>query len=463
MKTLPVAFLSLCLGICVGAAMSKTLHRQSVQNDRNEGATESETIASLSRVESVPLLSVSETMDFGHLSATKQKEVVTRLAKRIERFHSQSDLLLLSKAVRNLSFEQASELLSGLHVPDLDERKRDPDAFTIICERMAALDSEKALKVGLESKNDALISATLNTLSHRSPILALGALAGLPAEIRGKFDFNCDPSHFAPARGDGDISDFATIASVIKKHPDAVFENRFANQFENCLFDSAIRIANTHEIKVPPTEAIASLREISESLRQYARGATGKGASDEADRIFFDGARKLIMLFPGIYDSLQGQEKENPFLVETEAERLKQESLDKAMKFAESQKDAALVQAAIKGVGSRLDEKTLMQWADSLPDGPAKQGAMQSVAWKAVYSLNGSGKEGGEVCLQLVDQFESDESKITFLTSVLGNPSLAWNLGPSHRQNTFTEIEKLPVSNAVKAELWRRTAAIPVE
>ena len=133
------------------------------------------------------------------------------------------------------------------------------------------------------------------------------------------------------------------------------------------------------------------------------------------------------------------------------------------MKFAEGQKDAALVQAAIKGVGSRLEEKTLMQWADSLPDGPAKQGAMQSVAWNALYSLNGSGKEGGEVCLQLVNQFESDESKIAFLTSVLGNPSLAWNLGPSHRQNTFTEIEKLPVSNAVKAELWRRTAAIPAE
>jgi hypothetical protein len=133
------------------------------------------------------------------------------------------------------------------------------------------------------------------------------------------------------------------------------------------------------------------------------------------------------------------------------------------MTFAESQKDAALVQAAINGVGSRLDEKTLMQWADSIPEGPAKQGAMQSVAWKAVYSLDGSAKEGGEVCLRLVNQFESEASKIAFLASVLGNPSLAWNLGLGDRENTFNAIEKLPLSNAVKAELWRRTAAIPAE
>ena len=77
--------------------MSKTLHRRLVQNDRNEGATESETIASHSRVESVPFLSVSETMDFGHLSATKQKEVVTHLAKRIESEHQHVVLKLCGR------------------------------------------------------------------------------------------------------------------------------------------------------------------------------------------------------------------------------------------------------------------------------------------------------------------------------------------------------------------------------
>ncbi len=447
------------------------MHRESPQKNGEEAALQSKDNSPSPDGGQARLPGVSETLDFEHLSATKQKDVVTRLAKRIEQFHSQSDLLLLAKAVRNLSFEQAAELLSCLHVPERDERKRDPDAFTIICERMAAIDSEKALRLGVDSENSALISVTLNSLSHRSPIRALEALAGLPAVIRVNFDFPCDPGHFAPYRGDGDISDFAAIASVIKKHPEAVFENRpeaifdkrFANQLADCLSDSAIRIKNTHEIKVNPTEAIASLREMYESLRQYARSAPGKEASGEADRIFINGARSLIGFFPGIYDALQGQEKEHPFLVQAEAERLNGESLEKAMKFAESQKDAALVQAAIEGVGSRLDEKTLMQWADSIPEGPAKQGAMQSVAWKAVYSLYGSAREGGEVCLQLVNQFESDASKIAFLTSVLGNPSLAWNLGLGDRENTFNAIEKLPLSNAVKAELWRRTAAIPVE
>jgi hypothetical protein len=463
MKSALVLFVSLFLGIFVGFATGKTMHRESPQKNREEAALQSKDNSPSPDGGQVRLPGVSETIDFEHLSATKQKEVVTRFGKRIEQFHSQSDLLLLAKAVRNLSFEQAAELLSCLHVPERDERNRDPDAFTIICERMAALDSEKALRLGVDSENGALISVTLNSLSSRSPILALEALAGLPAAIRVNFGFDCDPSRFAPFKGDGDISDFAAIASIVKKHPEAIFDKRFANQLADCLFDSAIRIANTHEIKVNPTEAIASLREMYESLRQYARSAPGKEASDEADRIFFNGASRLIGFFPGIYDALQGQEKEHPFLVEAEAERLKGESLEKAMKFAESQKDAGLVQAAIKGVGYRLDEKTLMQWADSLPDGPAKQGAMQSVAWKGVYSLNGSGKEGGEVCLQLLNQFESDESKIVFLTSAFGNPLLAWNLGLGDRQNTFSEIEKLPLSNAVKAELWRRTAAIPVE
>lgn len=463
MQSIPLTLLSLCLGLCVGAATSKTLHRQSVQNDRNEGAPESEIIAPLSRVESVPLLSVSETIDFGHLSATKQKEVVTRLAKRIERFHSQSDLLLLSKAVRNLSFEQAAELLSSL---DASHRVRsgmpEQDAFTIICERMAALDLERALKNGVESKNVDLVRAALNTLRNRSPALALSALAELPAELREVQGEGFLRPFVPKGSSDGALSDIYSLADVLKKHPNSFLESAsLRNQFEVDFFGAALRISNA-KIKGDPTEMLASLREMTEPLRQAAQSLPGSEGSEVADHFFLRTARYLIEgMHLGIYDSLQDQEKK-PYLAEAEARRLYEASgQEAAMQFVERQTDADFLKNALAGVADRLGQEKTFQWAELIAEGPAKQGVMLKLAHDAI--TNQPGESYRELLIQAGNRFKSDDSRVSFFTTALQDRYLSYWLQASSNRSTFSDIENLPVSNAFKSELWKRTAAIPAK
>jgi hypothetical protein len=152
-----------------------------------------------------------------------------------------------------------------------------------------------------------------------------------------------------------------------------------------------------------------------------------------------------------VFDALQEGEKNNYLVSQEASARLKETGIDSAIRFAERQENEKFVKEAARGLWGALaaqDRTVALEWLESLPPGPFRDGALSSVFSQATLRHRGTGNPAES--FQAGAELLSKKTQLDFYAQILA-------------QNRFAPSEvipTLPLSDADKQELRRRIAPV---
>ena len=132
-----------------------------------------------------PLPGASESEEFHTLTPEKQRDALLNLSTRLAKGGTCGDQLLLARVVNELTFEQTSVLLGNLITPEGGKADVSTAARTVLLERLASLNPERALELGKNSEDPKATQTALMALAQKNGADALRALAQLPEKFRG--------------------------------------------------------------------------------------------------------------------------------------------------------------------------------------------------------------------------------------------------------------------------------------
>jgi ribosomal protein S4 len=136
--------------------------------------------------------------------------------------------------------------------------------------------------------------------------------------------------------------------------------------------------------------------------------------------------------------------------------RFRETGADPAIQFAEKQTSPQFAKDAARGVWWSLaqqDRGSALQWIESLPAGPFRDGALNSVMQEASFRTRSWGET--EEVVKAGTELRSTRTKLDYFTS----------LAQQRRADGSTQSEfvgKLAIPEAEKMELRRRLAPIPL-
>jgi hypothetical protein len=395
----------------------------------------------------VALPGQAEAESFSNLPAERQGEVLQRWVSKRSSLRSSGEELTMLRAVKTLSYEQAAALLEGLG--EAPAGKGDSVDFVRVAlkERLAALDSRLALEQGRQRGDSQLRSAAVVALMQKNAAEGLRAVAVLSEKEReGVWELAT-----ALTKPGGTIQE---LTALLKEMPELAKVGAFSQGIEGSLGWMAAR-----KMAVDPAGGLEELRQIAAELLA-AKGLGNASPSEQQQQqvhLIMGMMMELRSLSPEaartVFDALSEGEK-SKFLVATEAAaRLVETGADAAIRFAETQAKEESVKEAARGVWHSLaqqDRTSALQWIESLPEGPFRDGVLASVMSEAALRTRSFGN--AQDAFQAGAELLSKKTQLDYYAFLVSKNPLA----PSE------VIASLPLSDADKQELRRRAAPVKV-
>ncbi len=399
------------------------------------------------------LLGVAEEEAFDALPEARQKEALTRLSAKLLKDGGTGDMLLLAKLVGGLNFEQAASLLEQL--PKEAGAKPDPSdgARSALLERLAALDPNRVLQMGKAVEDPGLAQAAVVALAQKSGADAIRALAGLPdkfqasvaSAMRGSFNEGL-------AKASGSL---ATMAAALKENPQLLDPKSPAEGMVRRFLGQVASQAAASD----PGAAMAEVRGMAADLVRPKPGEDPKVAESAlVARIGSQMTRAMRADAPGaervVFNALADTEKNEVQVALEAAARFRSDGAEEAIRFAEKQGKEQFTKNAASGVWWALAQQNrsaALQWIETLPQGPFRDGALSSLMQEAAFRTRtwGESAEAVRVGAELL----SRNSKLDYYALLAGQ-----NRGQGVSQSEF--IAGLPLPEVDKSELRRRMAPI---
>jgi hypothetical protein len=387
----------------------------------------------------------TEVESFASLPPERQGEVLQRWVSKRSVQRSSSDELTMLRAVKTLTYEQAAALLESL--ASAPAGKGDSADFVRVAlkERLAALDPKLALEQGRQRGDTQLRSAAVVALMQKNAAEGLRAVAQLSEKERERI-WDLAGSFTKPG---GTIQD---LTALLKEMPEVGKVSEISIGMEGSLAYLAARI-----MAADPARGLGELRRIEAELLA-AKGVTSSGPPEQQQQplhLILGMMMELRSLSPEaartVFDALSEAEKSN-FVVSMEAAaRLKETGADAAIRFAETQTNENFVKEAARGVWQALaleDRTSALQWIESLPEGPFREGVFSSVMREALMRSRTS--RNAQDAVQAGAELLSTKTQLDYYSYLVSKNPLA----PSE------VIAGLPISEADKQELQRRAAPV---
>lgn len=400
-----------------------------------------------------PLQGAFEGESFGTLSAERQSEALVRLDAKILKGGNTGDMLLMAKLVSGLDFEKASALWRQLPRPDNPKSEVAGGAREVLAERLAALAPERVLEMGKTTEDPKLAQAAIVAIAQKSGADAIRALAQFPdkfqasvaSELRGSLS-----EGLSKAKGSIDA-----ITAVLKENPKLLDPKSPSEGAVRRILGQVASEAAAEN----PSAAMADVRRLAAALVQVKPGEDPKIAESAlVARIGSQMTRAMRSDAPRaervVFDSLADNEKNDLQVTMEAAARFRAGGAEEAIRFAEKQSKEQFTKDAAAGVWWSLaqkDRSAAMQWIESLPPGPFREGALNSFMQEASFRTR-SWADPSET-IRAGAEFLSRSSKMDYFTMLASQ-----SRGPGLSRSEF--IASLPLPEADKAELRRRLAPI---
>jgi hypothetical protein len=392
----------------------------------------------------------AEVETFSNLPRERQSEVLQRWVSKRASLRSASDELRMLQAVKGLVYEQAAALLEELGPAPAGKGDSADFVKVLLKERLAALDPKLALEQGRQRGDSQLRSAAVVALMQKNAAEGLRAVAQLSEKEReGVWDLGT-----ALTKPGGTVQD---LTALLREIPQVGRVSEVSLVLEESLgWLAALRMA------ADPSGGLRELRQIEAELL----AAKGLGSSDPSEKqqqplhLIIGMMMELRSLSPeaarAVFDALSEGEKSN-FLVSMEAAaRLKETGADAAIRFAETQASENFVKEAARGVWQSLaqqDRSSALQWIESLPGGPFREGVFASVMREAAMRTRAAKNAQEPFEVGAGAELLSKKTQLDYYSFLISQNRLS----PSE------VIDSLPLSDADKQELRRRAAPIKVK
>jgi hypothetical protein len=447
MKTIALLSASAVGGLCLGLVLESG--GRAVERSASGGAALG--LPAANPVGEAPVAAAlpgqAEAETFSSLPLERQQETLQRWVSKRASLRGTGDELMMLRAVKTLSYEQAVALLEGL--ASATAGKGDSVDFVRVAlkEKLAALDPKLALEQGRQSGDSQLRSAAVVALMQKNAAEGLRAVGQLSEKEReGVWDLAR-----AFTKPGGSIKE---LTALLKEMPELAKVSAFSLGMEGSLgFMAARRMA------VDPAGGLGELRQIAaELLAAKGLGNTGQSEQQQQIHLIMGMMMELRSLSPEaartVFDALSEAEKSN-FVVSMEAAaRLKETGADAAIRFAETQTNPDFVKEAARGVWQALaqqDRTSALQWIESLPEGPFLEGVFSSLMREA--AIRARNHRNAQDAFQAGAELLSKKTQLDYYSYLVSKNPLA----PSE------VIASLPLSDADKQELRRRAAPVKVK
>jgi hypothetical protein len=452
MKTIALLGGSALAGLCLGLALESGPGpaATSIQTAALATAPGNAAVA----VETVPVVlpgqSAGETLSA--LPVEQQRETVLKWVSKPANLRTSGDEATMLRALKTLNYEQIVALLETLS--SAPGSKGDSLDFVRVSlkERLAALDPKLALELGRQKNDAQLRSAAVVALMTRDAAEGFRAVLQLPEQERaGVWDLAKGTD-----RPGGSLADMKALVLELPQIKDPYISIGFEGWF-------AVMLAK--KMASDPDGGLAEMRQFTADLRAAAAAADPKaqqasGAESQHLHLTMGMMMELRELSPEaarrVFDSLSESEK-NKFMVSLEAaSRLREQGVDAAIRFAETQPGEGFLKEAAQGVWRGLaqqDRASALQWVDSLPAGPFRQGVFESLRVDA--SLRNRGLGASPEAYQAGAELLSRNTQLDYFEFLASKNTSG--LAPSEW------ISGLSIPEADKQELRRRLVPVKVK
>ncbi len=393
-----------------------------------------------------PLASQSEVDSFGGFDFQRQLDVLKKLGTKYGQDFPASAQLLMARAVLQLSSDQAAALLEGL---DKDGSKT---VRVELARRLAEADPERALALGKNLEDPMLLAKAAGVVAMKSGAEALRVIGGLPPQLmKAAFQGLSDGIDTGEVHLGGTASE---LVSALKENPTLMplsESSKIPRLFGGFLAEMAVS---------DPANALAQARAITTELAGLSGDADPKAGGRNAQMLLEGVLDRLRAYSPSVgsrfFDAIPDAEK-SPWMLPMEAlQRFKSEGVDAAIALAERQQSEEFGRKAASGVWwglAQQDRAAAFSWIESLPQGAFRQGVLSSVMMDAWMQSMSWGSD--KAAIAAGEGLLSKASQLDYYAAMLSERRFG-----GRQASVFELISSLPVSNAEKAELFRRVAPI---
>jgi hypothetical protein len=356
------------------------------QNDDAEGFT---------------LSGISVDTDVAALSYDEQKNILERLSKKYgqgrgyQHFqgtnYPPSVWLWLSKAIKNISAEQAARLL-GFLPEDEDDDGIGMDSLlrNTIAATFAEIDPQRALELGKKEDSSYILGAALEAIARQDGAKALRIALDLD-----KVGLLPDFEQLSLVRGD-----FQKMAAVLSEKlpsfltdPSQSYQGRYLGRFLGPVLAEAV-------LESPET-ALAQVHEFSSLLEKLAPKDEALRSREEFGEL--GPLKSIVQNTLSILHTQSTQAASDFFHGLTENERalwmyaqearalLNRNGVEAAISFAETQSNGAGVSLSAIQIWSRIaevDRPAALSWIESLPEGRFREGVLYAVRQDGIMRAN---------------------------------------------------------------------------
>ena len=421
-------------------------------------------------IQGFTLSGISVDTNFAALSYQEQKHILERLSKKYgqgrdyQHYHGTnypSEVWLwLSKAIKNISADQAARLLG--FPPNEEEDEDEDDGIGLdsllrstIASRLAAIDPERALELGKKTDHFQLIHSALEAIAGQDGAKALRIALDLD-----KVRFLPDFEQLSLVRGD-----FQKMAAVLSEKassfltdPSQWYQSDHLGRFlgpvlaEAVLASPETALAQVHEFfsmleKLVPMDEALGLRE------QFGELGPLRSIFQNTLSILYTQSPQAASAF---FNGLNENERAPGMYAQEARALLDRGGVEAAISFAETQSNGRGVSMSAMEIWSRLaemDRPAALSWIESLPEGRFREGVLYEVRWNGAVRANElSTKTDIEAGMSL----PSKAIQLDYFTNILTNP--IGLLGVFCSKSEF--VESLPLAEADKNEILRRVAPI---
>jgi hypothetical protein len=456
MKIIALLSGSALAGFCLGLALESEPARLE-QSSPAPRAPPSEAAPAIAAAPEKALPAVlpgqSDSETLSALPVEQQLETVLKWVGKPANKRTSADEAAMLRVLQTLGYEQVLALLDALS--SAQSGKDDSLDFVRITlkERLAALDPKRALELGRQKNDAQLRSAAVVALMTRDAAEGFRAVLQLPEQERaGVWDLAR-----ATDKPGGSMAD---LAALLRESPQVV-----SDQYISIGLESWFAALLAKKMAVDPEGGLADMRQFAADWRAARalaepNGQQAAAAESQPLHLTMGMMIELRDLSPEaarrVFDSLSESEK-NKFIVSLEAaSRLKEQGVDAAIRFAETQSAEELLKEAARGIWRGLaqqDRTAALQWVESLPAGSFRQGVFESLKFDAALRNRGSG--GSPEAYQAGAELLSRNAQLDYYEFLASKNSIG--LAPSEL------ISGLPIPEADKQELRRRLVPIKVK
>ena len=405
---------------------------------------------------SLPLANQSEREGFGDFELSKQADVLRRLSGKAGSVLPPSSLALLAKIVPQLSGDQAAALLQELPSGKIENE----EVRRFLVERLAELDPARAVELGKTLGDSKMMAVVVSVKAEEDAAAALALLKGLPADRAKEALSNVLQDQQAGVRQiKGSVNDFIRVLKDLPGAEEIDWKSwGNSNGLSQILGGLIARdaekdpVAAIAIVKATAADLVSGLKQNGSNMEKEEAGLVNMMLERMLGRLRAQSPQTASVFFDAIPDGLK-----TAWMFPVEAlSRYKSNGVDDAIALAEKQSNEEFARRAASGAWwgvAQQDRQTALTWIESLPQGAFRTGVLNAVmfdAWMQSMSW-GSDKAAIEAGAKLL----SKSSQMDYFASLMSDRRF------SGRGSSPSELmDQLPISDADKAEIYRRIAPL---